>query len=605
MKSAVIALVCCILAPLAFAEPMTTSGTISSVIVYRGQAMVTRTIDLELPQGNSEIVVSGLPEKLLPDSLFTQSPPNIAVISVRYREKDIKIDAGPEIRQIDANLAEIVKNIHHAEQTIQLTRENTNLLSKLEDYNVKASAADRDRGLLQAEPMKTLAEYVITKRMEFSKAIVEQEDAINDLRKEEGLLRQKRQELLAGKSRREREAVLSVNKTDAAKGTVELRYMVNDASWTPQYNLRASSAAGTVLIEHNAVIHQASGEDWTNVAMTLSTAQPTLVAASPVIDPMMITIAPPPPAQPASKPVQLDGKDMGRQLGAPGVAGGMPKEDKFSYTDRTEEYRRLITARSEQARKGKAAQVALNQAAWGAQMMEVLADAEKVKELKKEAARIARTEGVSVSYIISGTLTLPSRSDQQLVTITTATTKVAFTHIATPLLTDYVYVQGELTNDTGRIFLPGQTAMYRDNEFVGNGSMELVTIGERFTVGFGVDSQVQVRRELEDKKTDTGWRARSDRSLYRIAINNYRSTPVRLQLFDRIPFTENPDVRIELLDTSVPMSKDADYLRILRKKNILRWDITLAPNTADGKATVVTYNVLMEYPRDMQIRSSK
>jgi hypothetical protein len=584
------------------AEPMTTTGTISSVIVYRGQAMITRTLDLDLPQGNSEIIVSGLPEKLLPDSLFTQSPPNIAIISVRYREKDIKLDAGPEIKEIDTKIDEILKNVRHAEQTIQLTRENINSLGRLENYNVNASAADLNRGLLQADPMKALAEYVLTKRAEYSKAIMEQEDAINDLHKEEGLLRQKRQDILAGKSRREREAVLSINKTDAAKGAIDLHYMVNDASWTPQYNLRANSIAQTVLIEQNAVIHQASGEDWTNVAMTLSTAQPTLVAASPCLDPMMITIAPPPVAA-ASKPVSYDAKNTQQQQGQP-IAAGREMES-FSYVDRTAEYGRLMESRREQAKKGKAAQMVLNSIAGSNQMMEVMADADKVKEFKREAARIARTEGVSVSYIVAGRLTLPSRSDQQLVTITTATTKIAFTHIATPLLTDYVYVQGELTNDSGKIFLPGQTAMYRDNEFVGNGSMELVTIGEKFTMGFGVDSQVQVRRELEDKKSDIGWRTRSDRSLYRIAISNYRSTPVTLQLFDRIPFTENLDVRIELVEPSVALSKDADYLRTARKKGILRWDLKLAPNTIDDKTTIITYSVLMEYPSGMQIRSGK
>ncbi|MCX5635288.1 MAG: DUF4139 domain-containing protein, partial [Planctomycetota bacterium] len=384
---------------------------------------------------------------------------------------------------------------------------------------------------------------------------------------------------------------------DTNKAKLEFNYMVSGANWLPQYNLRANSAAGTVLIEHNAIIHQSSGEDWTNVAMTLSTAQPTLVAAPPSIEPMTITIAPPPP--PAAGPVpQKDSKGTAN-MPQQSVAG------EIQYVDRTDSYEGLLKSRREEAKKGKAGQVMLNQLAVSNQMMEVMADADKAKEIKKQTAQVARSEGVSVSYVIPGKLTLPSRSDQQLVTITAVTTKVAFTHIATPLLTDYVYIQGELTNDTNTIFLPGQAAMSRDNEFVGNGSMELVTAGEKFTMGFGIDSQVHVRRELEDKKTDIGWRTRSDNSLYRIAISSYRSTPVTLQLFDRIPYTENPDVRIELLNPSISLSKDADYLRTARKKGILRWDLKLAPNTIDDRATIVTYNVAMEYPRDMQIKSGK
>lgn len=594
MKSVVIALIFCIAISIAVAEPISTTGMISGVIVYRGQALVTRLLDLDLPQGNSEVIVQSLPNNILPESLFAQASSNLTVLSVRYREKAVSEDTRPEVKEIDVKIEELNKNIRHAEQERQLTNEYTTALGKLENFQIAAVGSDVNRGLLQFEPLKSLTDYIQTKRGEYSKLAIEQDDKVLALKKELDLLQRKRQELVAGKSLTEREAVLYLNKADANKAKLELNYMVNNANWMPQYNLRANSAAATVLIEHNAIIHQASGEDWTNVVMTLSTAQPTLAAASPFIEPLPITIAPPPPASVAhSIPAQ-------EQMGAGGMAANEPQ-----YIDRTDDFKRLMESRKEEAKKGKTAQVALNSLAVSNQMMEVRADAAVAREIKKQAAQVARTEGVSVSYAIPGKLTLPSRSDQQLVTITTATTKVAFTHIATPLLTDYVYVQGELTNDSATIFLPGQAAMYRDNEFVGNGSMELVTTGEKFTMGFGIDSQVQVRRELEDKKTDIGWRARSDRSLYRIAINNYRSTPVTLQLFDRIPYTENPDIRIELADPSLPLSKDAEYLRTARKKGILRWDMKLAPNTVDDKATVVTYSVMMEYPRDMQIRSGK
>jgi len=67
-----------------FAEPITTTGNISNVIVYRGQALVTRLIDLDLPQGNSEVIVQSLPSNTLVESLFAQVSPNLTVLSIRY-----------------------------------------------------------------------------------------------------------------------------------------------------------------------------------------------------------------------------------------------------------------------------------------------------------------------------------------------------------------------------------------------------------------------------------------------------------------------------------------------------------------------------------------
>jgi len=47
---------------------------------------------------------------------------------------------------------------------------------------------------------------------------------------------------------------------------------------------------------------------------------------------------------------------------------------------------------------------------------------------------------------------------------------------------------------------------------------------------------------------------------------------------------------------------DNEYLRIARKKGILRWDMKLAPNTVEKDATVVKYSFTMEYDRNMQIQ---
>jgi uncharacterized protein (TIGR02231 family) len=170
------------------------------------------------------------------------------------------------------------------------------------------------------------------------------------------------------------------------------------------------------------------------------------------------------------------------------------------------------------------------------------------------------------------------------------------------LLTDYVYLQGDIVNDSEIILLAGPASMYRDGEFVGKGRIEMVTIGEKFTAGFGVDSQVQISREIKDKKVDTLWGNRVEEYDYRIAIDNYKAVPVKLRLLERIPYTESEELEITGFKTNVPLSKDAEYLRVEKDKGILRWDLTLKPATAEEKATVVTYSYNMKYDSDMHIQ---
>jgi uncharacterized protein (TIGR02231 family) len=261
----------------------------------------------------------------------------------------------------------------------------------------------------------------------------------------------------------------------------------------------------------------------------------------------------------------------------------------------------LVSSRSSNSKKGVKAQALLNSIALGQQMLELKADRDYLNFVNYEIAKKRRTEGVSVMYAMPGKLSLPSRSDQQLLTIATVNAKSDFTLVATPLLTDYVYLQGEILNDSDIIFLPGPASTYRNGEFVGKANLELVTIGQKFIAGFGIDSQIRVAREFKDKKTDTLWGNRVDEQRYVIRIDNFKNKQVNLRLLERLPFTDNPNIEITLLDPSLSLSKDAEYLRTQKDKGILRWDLNLRAATAGYKATVVKYGYTMKYDNDMEI----
>ncbi|KPJ65782.1 MAG: hypothetical protein AMJ43_09960 [Coxiella sp. DG_40] len=566
-------------------------GRVSNVIVYRGQALVTRTIELDLPKGGSEIIVQQLPNQIVSESLYAQTLDDVTISSVRYRERAVKEDTREEVKQLDAEIEKLMNQRRHAKMKQELIGKNTDTLIKLENFTITAKNSDLDRGLLQFEPLEKLANYIETKRGEYHNEFVKLDDEIRELDKQLELLQRKRNELQAGRSRTEREAVLFVNNPKGKKVDIHLNYLVNEANWLPQYNLRAQTDESRAVIEYNAVVFQASGEDWVGVSLSLSTAMPTMVAAAPVLQPIEVQVGPVSRRRwgPAVKDAEYD------REGVPTAA------EQRTYRDLSDEFKDMQQRRREVGRKGKMAQSELNALASYNQLMELQADKKQVQLIQKAAERFARTEGVGVTYSLPGELTMPSRSDQQLLNISTFRAKADFIMIATPLMTDYVYLQGDITNDSDVILLAGPANMYCDGEFVGKTQIELVTIGEKFTAGFGVDTQVQISREFKDKKVDTLWGNRVEKYDYRIAIENYRNNTVKLRMFERIPYTEDEELEIYDFQTNTALSKDADYLRTERDKGILRWDLDLAPNTTDKKAKVITYSYTMKYDNDMQI----
>ncbi len=572
---------------LAEGDTLEVVGSISNVIVYRGQALVTRTIELELPAGGSQIIVQKLPHAIISETLYAQALDDVTVTSVSYREKTNKEKTSKEIKQLEAEIEEVKKKIYYAERNRNQTGRMWSMYYDLRKFAIDAENVDLNKGLLQFEPIEKLTTHIEAGTSDAHQKSVDLEYAKIELEKELEKLNSKKEKLERNKRKIKREAVLFANNLQAKKVIIELSYLVNGANWLPQYNLRANPDQGNVQVEYNAVMHQTSGEDWDKVTVSLSTAEPTMVAAPPLLEPMKVKLA---PGTPVKQPVQVSEKVSGQQI---------------EYRDLSEEFKNIQSRRREIAQKGKAAQSALNVMAIDNQMLELQADKKAVQMIQAEAKRFARTEGVSVTYNLVGKLSMPSRTDQQLVNIATFQAKGDFIMLATPLLTDYVYLQGNIVNNSDTILLAGPASMYRNGEFVGKGQLELVTIGETFTVGFGVDSQVQITREFKDKKVDTFWGNRVEKYDYRVAINNYKNTPVKLRLLERIPYTENEELVITGFKTNVPLSTDADYLRTEKDKGILRWDLTLAPVTTEKKATVITYSYSMEYDNDMHIRSAR
>lgn len=583
------------------AETPRLTGVISDVTVYHGQAQITRQIDLDLPGGTSEIIVTGLPNRIISDSIFAQTQGSVTVLSVRYRERAVERDTRKEVKALDEQIVQVNDEIRHVDRRKGHWDNQWSMFIKLRDFTIEAKQNDLSRGILVFDPIAQLVDMIQAKGAEYIEQAITYEDQAKELKKKLELLIRKRDQLNAGRSRTEREAVIYVNKIGTNNGPIMLSYLVEGANWYTQYNLRAKPDQSKVVVEHNAVVNQTSGEDWNEVSLTLSTAEPTLVAAAPTLDPMQITLGPGAPTMPIAvdMPSKIRREREREQSGKSGIAQQQAK--RFRYQDISSSFRENLQRRQSASNKGFAANTELNVVAVQNQLFELEADKKQVQMLQEEAKRFAQTEGVSVAYVLAGKLTLPSRTDQQLLNIARIDSDSQFTLVATPLLTEYIYRQADITNDSDKVFLPGPASMYYNGDFVGKGRMKLVTMGETFTAGFGIDSQIQISREFKDKKTNTMWGSRIEQYDYRIAIDNYKKDPVKLRLLDRLPYVEDAPIEVRDFVTSTILSTDSEYLRTARKKGILRWDLTLAPQSFKDKATVVTYSYTMKYDSDMHV----
>jgi uncharacterized protein (TIGR02231 family) len=335
-------------------------------------------------------------------------------------------------------------------------------------------------------------------------------------------------------------------------------------------------------------VQQRTGEDWSGVNLTLSTAQPMLNAAPPDLKSLEVSAVPhgAPNAQPmpglAGAPLGFGGGKDGYMELAQRASAGRAQSQQLSNTFNWTEAAKLV-----------------NEAAALEQCGDLLASKDDIQAARRELGN--GQEGYSVTFRLRPRLTLPSRNDEQTLEITRIELTPEFFYKAVPVLTSHVYRQATLANRSDFVLLPGEATMYLGTDFVGRSELPLVAIGKQFTVGFGVDPQLQVSRQLVNKDHRTTGGNQVLTFDYRILVNSYKAGPVRLQVWDRVPKAEAQAVAVSLVSAKPEVSTDPLYQREERPKNLLRWDVTVPPMQNGEKALAVDYQFRLELDKNMQI----
>jgi len=571
-----------LLAAVASAAPVETKGKIESVTLYRGEALVTRIVALDAAPGQVELVVTDLPERMEPESLYASAEKGAQVRAVRYRSRNIGVAPRAEVMKLDEQIETVTKAVRENELNVRRLKEQRDYLTKLQNFVAPTAQVELTRGVLDSDKLKALTLFMFDQMKSFAGEELAQSAKRDELSKQQRQLESQRATLTTSYAKLAREAVVFLEKTEPGAAQVRLSYVVSGSSWSPAYNLRASGEMKEIKAEYNSIIQQMSGEDWDAVALTLSTASPNIGAEPPVLAPFLVQLSP----------------------GEGGVALGWGSESGTSgATGYASSHRRMREL--DQSRSAQTTRSALAASNWG---INVESQKKQGAELyaSEQVARALREAGaeegsaLSVNYKLTGPVSLASRADQQIVRIADLTLAAQFCNIAIPLLTERVYRQAEITNNSNIALLEGICSCYLNSEFVGKGMLPVVATGQHFKAGFGSDPQLRAWREFVSRQEATQGGNKEVTLQYRLVLDNYKDTPVTVRAFDRLPHGGN-ELRVTLSETKDKLSTDAEYLRAFRPSGILRWDVEVPAKSAATTARIVDYGYKLEFDKNMNV----
>ena len=593
-------------------------GEIVSVILYRDNAMVTREVTFDDVGG--EVIVEGLPQTVRPSGVFAEGGEGVSVRGVQVVPTPAEGPSAEELETMDDEIRQRNRAISEAERRVEVARQQLAAIDAMVDFGQAAGDADLKRGVLDADALIELVDAAGERRAEYEMRILEGTGEIAALRRELERAEEDRKNRASQTSRQTYQARVFYDVRDGdgdneAAVTLRLRYTVEGCRWAPQYSITHASESDEFVIRYGAVIEQSSGEDWDDVALTLSTASPNVSAAGPTLTALKVragrqTETGQDGFDPAQDPFGGNAANRERNRMGVGMSGGFGGGMMPSQMSKVSPFRsKMRSLRLNQIAIEQRAgvedpfsdnlqrDVGLNRFAGEIQQLELTAAADEAA-----ADRDGDAEVASQTYAIETPLTIASRRDGQVIEIRRLTFKGQPVHVAVPLLSSFTYRRVELTNTTDMALLRGPATVYIDDRFVGGMELSPTAAGQTFVVGLGADDRIRLRRDLLSRDDKISGANRQMTLRYRLTVANYRDRDIPVRLLDRIPrAVDEQRVKVSLGDISRPLSDDALYEKHRRPEGILRWDLSVPASAKGEDAFEVLYGYQIELPENLQL----
>ncbi|MBI1946349.1 MAG: mucoidy inhibitor MuiA family protein [Deltaproteobacteria bacterium] len=484
-----------------------TRGAIDRVVVFADRAEVTRVQTARCAGGNASVTFAELPDAVDPRTLRGDADGGAVAVGVATTTVQLAeaLDARvatlqAELRRLDDRLAALERGDHDSRTRAHTWGSYASYLRDLVTEEMRQSKPDTARWEQVLKALEGEADQGNT--------------AVVARAAERRVLQRQRERFAARLARLDPSAApahlnatVAVTCGGATAPKVRLSYVVPGATWRPEYDLRFTRAAegagkvgdGTAVITVAGVVSQATGEDWVDAQIALSTAKPALGGEAPL--PNRITVAGHPEEK--GKTLVQAQEDRPEDLGAGRAGGAAP-----------------------------AAGAALDDG------------------------------GKAFVLTLPRRVTLRADGRPSWFPVDDLRTKAASVLVAVPARAPYVYQVAKLANPAAFPLMAGAVQVYRGGTFVGVVDLEYRAPGEPFEVSLGIDEEIELdRKDLLLQRREAGLLSGNQTVAhsYRTILKNRSAVDVTVEVREQIPVSKTADitVAVDQKETSAGYRLDA------------------------------------------------
>lgn len=511
-------------------EAKDADSKITDVTVYLQGAQVTRKASVLLERGENIIAFRGLATKVLKSSIQASAPSSVLINSVTQETNFLTPkELTPRQKEIDDSLQTTKANIEEINIQLETVTTERGMILK------NQSLAGNETGVNVSE-LQQAAVFFRERLTELAGMERKLKLKNEKLKAQQNRLTRQLQALNARKNRPSNDILVKLTAKSTVKIEMAISYLVSNASWQPSYDLRATDTNSPVGLTYRGEVFQNTGNDWTDVKLTLSSTNPNLSGTKPELAQWNLYLQEPYAYGLKGRADRARERSQGYYSSAPEIAEEEPMDMSGAYTGMT------------------------------------LADFTTVRE------------GItSAEFEIKIPQRIPSDAQYHQVSIRQEELPAIYQHSAVPKVDPTAFLLARITNWEQLDLLPGKVNIFFEGTYIAESFIDPNYTQDTLDMSLGRDPKVIIeRKQLKDfNKVRTLGVNRERTFAYEISVRNAKSSPVSLVLYDQIPVSQDEDITIKVEEQSEG-SIDEDTGKVT-------WKLDLAP--AETKTLKLIFSV--------------
>lgn len=541
------------------------NSTVREVTVYSDRARITREASTEVTTEPTVFAFTGLPG-WVDDSSVRVSASAGRIIDVRVDRSFLAESEDASIRKAQEHHKKLSRRLAALHDELAILEAQKAQIESIKAFSLEKIGKDTTIGNISVESYGDVLTFISDALRDTARSRRATQAKLDDLLPEYEASERALAEVAGLQALEQTTVLVTLQSSRPASSALELTYMMPGATWEPMHELRASASdPEDIEVLSFAVVTQTSGEDWTHAALSFSTQSSTEAVRLPELDALV--------------------------LGDTHTATRMMRSEESSFTRAQQAFEGQNALWNKVHRKRSAASVERFEEVYQHNL-------EYLQVVQSKTVRIFDTLGDRGTTAHFSARTAPSvRGDGHPVRVRIGDSELKSRHqiVAAPEQSLNAARSLRMLNSTGQPLLPGKVALYQDGAFLGVTEVDFIADGEEFSVFLSVADHLKLSRRLDKKQSALvrGGKRNKMKVGFIITVENLSDQSTAFTLADRIPVSENKDIKVDRVVITDRLQPDS--------RGLLHWDVTLGPK--ERREFRISYQV--EYPAQLVLEAQR